>query len=297
MSDISSPTPLEVLEFRGGPTEDVSSFLGAIKRAAVIQGRHSDDRWMVSYAESCLRGDAMTWFDELGPEIATDWRSFRKALLHRFQRPDSHRANSPPLAPAAAPPPAAAPRRLSISSVPATQPVTTAPQVLVITPMSRCRVRVIKGNGVVLGYVAPPARSGWCFIVTSTEQALVLDIPTLLDTNQTGARIKMAAHSEVYPFLGLEQYNSEHWYLRACEAGPEGNVFKGLAQADTTHETWPASSKVWTVKALGESIEELCAQWISDTGAQVPLHCVAWSGQVCLAKTVWTWLETPVVCS
>ncbi|KAG8991669.1 hypothetical protein FRB94_012352 [Tulasnella sp. JGI-2019a] len=107
MSDISSPPPLEDLEFRGGPTEDVTRFLAAIKRAAVIQGRHSDDEWMISYIESCLGGDAMAWFDELGPEVTTDWRSLRKALLHRFHKPDSYTAQSPI---AAAPPATTSPQ-------------------------------------------------------------------------------------------------------------------------------------------------------------------------------------------
>ncbi|KAG8989017.1 GTP-binding protein [Tulasnella sp. JGI-2019a] len=78
ISGIPSPAPLEELKFRGGPNEDVSDFLGAIKRAAIKQDRHLDDKWMVSYTESCLRGDAMEWFDEMGPDVATmDWMSLR----------------------------------------------------------------------------------------------------------------------------------------------------------------------------------------------------------------------------
>ncbi|KAG8981391.1 GTP-binding protein [Tulasnella sp. JGI-2019a] len=101
MSDIYSPTPLEILEFRGGPNDDVTAFLGAIKRVGVIQGRHSDDEWMVSYTESCLRGDAMEWFDEMSSEATPmDWRSLRKEFLRRFHRRDA----SPPPPPAAAAP-------------------------------------------------------------------------------------------------------------------------------------------------------------------------------------------------
>ncbi|KAG9035084.1 GTP-binding protein [Tulasnella sp. JGI-2019a] len=86
ISGIPSPAPLEELKFRGGPNEDVSDFLGAIKRAAIKQDRHLDDKWMVSYAESCLRGDAMEWFDEMGPDVATmDWMSLRKAFLLQFR--------------------------------------------------------------------------------------------------------------------------------------------------------------------------------------------------------------------
>ncbi|KAG8991151.1 hypothetical protein FRB94_012708 [Tulasnella sp. JGI-2019a] len=92
--DASGPVPLEYLEFGGRPNEDVSRFLGDIKRAAVIQGRHSDDEWMVSYAESCLRGDAMEWFDEIcSGDTAMDWRTLRKAFLGRFHRRNSDLAS------------------------------------------------------------------------------------------------------------------------------------------------------------------------------------------------------------
>ncbi|KAG9011347.1 hypothetical protein FRB94_008631 [Tulasnella sp. JGI-2019a] len=95
---ISSPAALEDLKFRGGPNEDVSDFLGAIRRAPVQQDRHMDNEWMVAYTESCLRGDAMEWFDELGPAVATmDWIPLRKAFLHRFRT-----TPSPPAAAAAA---------------------------------------------------------------------------------------------------------------------------------------------------------------------------------------------------
>ncbi|KAG9023188.1 hypothetical protein FRB95_013424 [Tulasnella sp. JGI-2019a] len=140
MSEISSPPPLEDLEFRGGPADDVTRFLAAIKGAAVIQGRHLDDEWVVSYTESCLGGDAMAWFDDLGSEVTTDWRSLRKALLHRFHKPDSSTAQSP---------------------VAAAPPTTVSPQPAETIPMSRCRVRVVKENGVMMGYIATPLRDGW----------------------------------------------------------------------------------------------------------------------------------------
>ncbi|KAG9031172.1 hypothetical protein FRB95_003076 [Tulasnella sp. JGI-2019a] len=79
MLDISSPPPLEDLEFQGRPNEDVSRFLGAVMRAALIQGRHLDREWMFAYTESCLRGDAMEWFDNMSADIARmDWSSLRK---------------------------------------------------------------------------------------------------------------------------------------------------------------------------------------------------------------------------
>ncbi|KAG9001130.1 GTP-binding protein [Tulasnella sp. JGI-2019a] len=106
---ISEVSPLEVVIFRGGPNEDVSEFLGAIRRVAVIQGRHSDDEWMVSYTESCLRGYAMGWFDEVSSGVPTmDWKSLRKAFLGRFRIQDSY--------PAYALPPAAVPQASTVAA-------------------------------------------------------------------------------------------------------------------------------------------------------------------------------------
>ncbi|KAG9014310.1 Ras- protein Rab-1A [Tulasnella sp. JGI-2019a] len=102
--DVTSPPLLEELKFYGGPDEDVSDFLGAIQRVAIIQGKHSDSEWIVSYTESCLRGDALDWLIERDPdEVDTmDWRTLRKILLRQFRRRDSHPVYTPPPAAAAA---------------------------------------------------------------------------------------------------------------------------------------------------------------------------------------------------
>ncbi|KAG9018435.1 GTP-binding protein [Tulasnella sp. JGI-2019a] len=97
-NNVSNPVPLEELEFGGGPNEDVSKFLGAVKRVALTQGRHLDHEWVIEYIESCLRGDALDWFDEMDPDevAAMDWRSLRKAFLGRFR-------GAPPATPTAEP--------------------------------------------------------------------------------------------------------------------------------------------------------------------------------------------------
>ncbi|KAG9000780.1 hypothetical protein FRB94_005160 [Tulasnella sp. JGI-2019a] len=41
--------------------------------------------------------------------------------------------------------------------------------------------------------------------------------------------------------------------------------------ADSEYRDWPPSSAVWTVKTSHDCIEELCAVWIENTGAQVSL--------------------------
>ncbi|KAG8988206.1 GTP-binding protein [Tulasnella sp. JGI-2019a] len=100
MGEVPNP-PLEALEFWGGPNEEVTAFLGTVKRVAMMHDRHSDNEWLVSYTESCLRGDAMRWFDTMGPDAATmDWSSLRRLFLSRFNTRDLRSANPP--APAAA---------------------------------------------------------------------------------------------------------------------------------------------------------------------------------------------------
>lgn len=79
--DSATPVALEALIFRGSPGEDVTDFLGDVKRVAIVQGRQRDEEWMIDYVESCLRGDAMTWFDSLS---VTNWRSLRSLFLQRF---------------------------------------------------------------------------------------------------------------------------------------------------------------------------------------------------------------------
>ncbi|KAG8871271.1 GTP-binding protein [Tulasnella sp. 332] len=98
-------TTLAPLTFGGAPNEDVTAFLGAVKRVAVLQGRQRDDQWIVDYVESCLRGDAMRWFDGIGPGATQlEWGPLRRLFLERFKNhnmpPAS--ASAPPAAPPAA---------------------------------------------------------------------------------------------------------------------------------------------------------------------------------------------------
>ncbi|KAG8986352.1 hypothetical protein FRB93_005348 [Tulasnella sp. JGI-2019a] len=148
MAGISNPPPLDDLEFRGGPDEDVSRFLGAIRRAALLQGKHSDEEWMRTYVESCLRGEAMEWFNEMDAGVDTmNWRTLSKAFLRRFHRPEVSK--------------------------------------------SMCRVKAVRGDGTLVGYLPPPGTKGLSDdFVVSAEGALVLDIPRVCYTTQALARIR-----------------------------------------------------------------------------------------------------------
>ncbi|KAG8987343.1 GTP-binding protein [Tulasnella sp. JGI-2019a] len=103
IGEVSSPVVLEALEFRGSSNEDVTAFLGAIRRVAIMHGRQSDYEWLVTYVESCLRGDAMRWFDEKDLGATTkDWSSLRRLFLSRFDTHDAHPVTLPgPVAAAA----------------------------------------------------------------------------------------------------------------------------------------------------------------------------------------------------
>ncbi|KAG8992322.1 GTP-binding protein [Tulasnella sp. JGI-2019a] len=96
IGEVSSPAALEALEFRGEATEDVTAFLGAVRRVAMMNNRQSDNEWLITYLESCLRGDAMRWFDEMdvGATI-TNWSSLRRLFLNRFDKRDIHPATPP----------------------------------------------------------------------------------------------------------------------------------------------------------------------------------------------------------
>ncbi|KAG8874213.1 hypothetical protein FRB97_006075 [Tulasnella sp. 331] len=118
ISDEPSSIPLEPLTFGGAPNEDVTAFLGAVKRIVVVQGRRRDDEWIVDFVESCLRGDAMRWFDGLESSAPLEWSQLRRLFLAKFNNYNI----SPINAPAPAPSPAA---RLPVHSAP-TAPLPSA---------------------------------------------------------------------------------------------------------------------------------------------------------------------------
>ncbi|KAG9003158.1 hypothetical protein FRB95_005372 [Tulasnella sp. JGI-2019a] len=53
------------------------------------------------------------------------------------------------------------------------------------------------------------------------------------------------------------------------QIGPDDNVSKRRAQADTTTVGHAAASKIWSITNLGGSTEELCMEWIKDSDALI----------------------------
>ncbi|KAG9002380.1 hypothetical protein FRB93_011497 [Tulasnella sp. JGI-2019a] len=224
----------EWLSFSVGPPENVLLFAQAVHRFAIAHSRQRDDIWMADYAYGCLSDEALDWFEDLDDDVKRDWSSLRSAMITKFRRNE--------IVPTA----------------------TAATFGLRLEAMSRCRVKVIKKDGALLGYVGPPAREEIINVVTSEEEALVLDIPKGWGTQEEGAHIRMVVASEAYPSIGLHINSDKDWDLRACEA--ESNVVEGRAHADVGPIAHLASSKVWTIKTLNNSTEELRALWMNDTG-------------------------------
>ncbi|KAG8980322.1 hypothetical protein FRB93_009281 [Tulasnella sp. JGI-2019a] len=150
------------------------------------------------------------------------------------------------------------------------------------------RVKVVRGNGAVLGYVAPPTSGAHGAITASADQALVLNVSRALDTRKTVTMIRMVGHTNSpFPFIGIESLKDEYWDLRACEeVGPEGTKFHRRARADTTTLAQVASSNVWLIKKPDNSTEELCMEWTEATDARTPLQAVT-SSSTTSPKELW----------
>ncbi|KAG9027756.1 hypothetical protein FRB95_007415 [Tulasnella sp. JGI-2019a] len=135
---------------------------------------------------------------------------------------------------------------------------------------SRSRIKVVKQNGTVPGYLSRP-HPAHAATVVSADEALVLEASRAQDTHVARVKMLNCSNSDTFPFLGLEIQDG-WWELKACDAEPEGSVFKGRGRADTTTEPMhPASSKIWTIKKIDGPNEQLCPQWIED-GAKIPLY-------------------------
>ncbi|KAG8995583.1 hypothetical protein FRB93_001087 [Tulasnella sp. JGI-2019a] len=242
---------VEWLSFSGGPSEHVLLFAQAVHRFAFAFGRQKDNAWIADYVYGCLSGEALNWFEDLDHDVKKDWSRLRPEMITEFRQ--SKLASTAPVA-------ASGSRLVAKGSV------------------SRSRVRVVRGNGTVLGYLSPPTREPHATVVASADEALVLDIPKVWDAQQNVMHIGIVSPTNdnnriPYPFVGLEScYNADHWRFRACEEGPEGSVFKERARADTKTDVQEASSKVWSIKKLDGSIEELCASWMNDSGTRSSLQ-------------------------
>ncbi|KAG8984031.1 hypothetical protein FRB93_006824 [Tulasnella sp. JGI-2019a] len=155
----------EWLSFSDGHSEHVLLFVQAVHRFAFAHGRQKDDVWMADYAYGCLSGEVLEWFEDLNPDVRQDWSRLRQAMVTKFRQSK--------LVPTSASAAASGPQVASSS-------------------VSRSRVRVVRGDGTVLGYVSPPNPTAHITVVASADEALVLNLPKVCDGQEKAARIRIA---------------------------------------------------------------------------------------------------------
>ncbi|KAG9025373.1 hypothetical protein FRB95_010233 [Tulasnella sp. JGI-2019a] len=240
---------LDWSDFSGAPSEDVLRFVQSVYRVSFANDRLDDDAWMARYAYGCLMGDALHWHESLENDVKDCWPKLRQAIIERF----------PPMP--------------LIPNAPAAAPVLgSAP----LSPTSRCRVLVVRGNGIVIGYVGPLALYEDTVFQKSPDGALILDVPVLQQSQEARSLIRMLPPSQqavAYPFVGVECHGS-FWNLRACDEGRPEKVFKGRAGAYTPRGVVVASSRIWSIhvdKTAGLS-EELCMEWVDDNDKSAPIQ-------------------------
>lgn len=80
-----SPTSKEVDPvFNGSDGAEAEDFVTAVRRRAFAEGRQRDQAWMADYAATCLKGNAVRWFQALDREVREDWELLSRALLERW---------------------------------------------------------------------------------------------------------------------------------------------------------------------------------------------------------------------
>lgn len=84
----STNMSLEDISFYGREGEPCEGFIRAVRKAAFAAGMIRDDAWMADFASTCLDGPALRYYESLSPDIQSDWRLLRQALLARYPLPD-----------------------------------------------------------------------------------------------------------------------------------------------------------------------------------------------------------------
>lgn len=69
------------LIFEGTCKSECESFVHAVRNHARVVGRSRDNDWIIDFVAACFLGDALHWYEELGPTVQNDWDLLRKAIL------------------------------------------------------------------------------------------------------------------------------------------------------------------------------------------------------------------------
>lgn len=72
--------------FCGGSGEEAEDFIRAVSDKSIDEGKREDNKWIVTYAESCLTGGALRWYAQLDSDTQENWKKLQKALLAQYPR-------------------------------------------------------------------------------------------------------------------------------------------------------------------------------------------------------------------
>ncbi|KAG9046837.1 hypothetical protein FS837_003545 [Tulasnella sp. UAMH 9824] len=81
----ASRSPLNYdLIFKGESGEECEEFLYKIRRTVVDKGRQDDEKWITSYAASCMSGPALRWHVMLDVKAKTSWDALQMAMVNQW---------------------------------------------------------------------------------------------------------------------------------------------------------------------------------------------------------------------
>ncbi|KIO19059.1 hypothetical protein M407DRAFT_31272 [Tulasnella calospora MUT 4182] len=72
--------------FYGGSGEEAEKFICTVRDKAIDEGKGKDNEWIVTYATSCLAGEALRWFAYLDSDTKNNWEKLQQALLTQYPR-------------------------------------------------------------------------------------------------------------------------------------------------------------------------------------------------------------------
>lgn len=79
ISPMSPPIDIDVF-FDGSNAADCERFILAVKRRAFAEGKQNDDLWVAQYANTCISGPALRWYERLDDDVQASWKLLRWAL-------------------------------------------------------------------------------------------------------------------------------------------------------------------------------------------------------------------------
>ncbi|KAG9022438.1 hypothetical protein FRB95_014782 [Tulasnella sp. JGI-2019a] len=237
------------LSFSGGPSDNMLLFAREVYYYAFTHRRQDDDVWMAQYVYGCMSGEALEWFENLDPDVKKSWSKLRSEMMGKFKECRS--------------------------------------------PMMRCRVKVAGENGMVHGYLSPPV-PGTHSIVATVDRALIVDISNVTDAQREAIRVRMVAWSSGLTggttalvrkvIILLPTVAPTCPKCLVLRIGLGGAVFKRRVLSHSTVVPPIAASRVWKIKKLDATTDELCPEWMEDTGGV----CIAQDlRQSWLNKRIW----------